>query len=81
MKTLFFQLNDVYNRKKIMVDYRLVLASNIAAFFSRSNGDPMIHLASEPFLANNIFAVAFPKGGPYSNRFNKYILRMLETGS
>ena len=63
-----------------MVDYRLVLASSIAAFYSRSNGDPMIHLASQPFLANNIFALGFPKETPYMQRFQGLVLRMQETG-
>ena len=63
-----------------MIDYRMVLKSSIAAYFSRSNGDPKIHLASEPFLANNIFAFGFPKETPYIGLFERQLLWMQQSG-
>ena len=74
------QLSEVYQRKTIAIDYRLVLSTSIAAYFSKSNGDPMVHLSSQPMLAENIFGMGFPKETPWLEVFNEKIGEMQQAG-
>ena len=78
---LYTQLGRVLSGDLIAIDYRNILSTSIAIFYSWPNGDPMLDTAPEPFLRYyNPVAIGMPKENPWMKTFDGIIAKMKQAG-
>ena len=75
---------DVYKGNTLYVEFYEILKVAIAAGFTRSNGDPILHYAKNVFPFYNgsflYFAWLFHPLNPWVERFNSYLEWATDTG-
>ncbi len=76
---------DVYEGESLLVEYAPLLEVAVAAGFSRSNGELMLHLSEgiglwHPIVDYVYLVWYFYPLSPWTERFNRYIGLATDTG-